>query len=633
MVKISRRITIVLLSLTLAICGWVVGVAPITFSVRAETTYTKPFETTNVLDDLKGSSIDGVKFNLSDYPKDNSKETRLISFLEYCYSNDKINPQDYSLYVYVYNPKAIKFSESSMLNQIEMSFGSDTDNYKKFPLRVVNYSLEEGYERVFYKFKVVLTSEEKQTIMKKLDKDKRIYNVSGIELLEDGKLNAADYTVARKYTYTGFAPSYSSDNGASGNLTYSSAEIEVLQLEVFPTQYRPDGYNGKNIYTQDSLHSVYFAVPKSVITEYGNMTKVHATWLNAVLKPSLVIGDKSVYNAIKPYIGVDIGTKNTTVKHIYLGDLDVIGDSNANMQYYCGYAYNLNRNDFGSSNLKYGEQITELDLLLCTPNGEDPDDYVIPSRFVIDEMINATGILGGELVNGKYSKALFESVDSKFTEVEISAEDKFDLTSTVIDMDFWKWLFGQNLEVTTKFNGIKAIYPISESDLSGTAEEISKRLYIGKQDVTHLKQLYENTERDYVVYLFRYQVSDYVSQRAKHCYWDRQFFKDVFKSGTADGYFFKETVNLDFDIIDVTFTKGFKDTVIPVVSNPIDVVPSPTPPPDIFVPVPDSHWYDGLLNVLKWVGLLFVIYVIYGIVRLFKPKKKKEEDYKNEDST
>ena len=92
-------------------------------------------------------------------------------------------------------------------------------------------------------------------------------------------------------------------------------------------------------------------------------------------------------------------------------------------------------------------------------------------------------------------------------------------------------------------------------------------------------------------------------------------------------------VNLDFDIIDVTFTKDFKDTVIPVVSSPIDVVPSPTPPPDIYEEVPNSNWYDGLLNVLKWVGLLFVIYVIYGIVRLFKPKKKKGEDYKNEDST
>ena len=136
MVKIYRRLFLVLLSLTFAICGWVVGITPITFSVRAETTYTKPFETTNVLDDLKGSAIDGVIFNLSDYPKNNNKETRLISFLEYCYSNDKINPQDYSLYVYVYNPKAIKFSESSMLNQIEMSFGNDTDNYKKFPLRL-----------------------------------------------------------------------------------------------------------------------------------------------------------------------------------------------------------------------------------------------------------------------------------------------------------------------------------------------------------------------------------------------------------------------------------------------------------------------------------------------------------------
>ena len=200
-------------------------------------------------------------------------------------------------------------------------------------------------------------------------------------------------------------------------------------------------------------------------------------------------------------------------------------------------------------------------------------------------------------------------------------------------MDFWKWLFGQNLEVTTKFNGIKAIYPISERDLSGTAEEISKRLYVGKQDVTHLKQLYTNTKSDYTVYLFRYQVSDYISQSAKHCYWDKQLFRDVFKSGTADGYFFKETVNLDFDIIDVTFTKDFKDTVIPVVSSPIDVVPSPTPPPDIYEEVPNSNWYDGLLNVLKGVGLLFVIYVIYGIVRLFKPKKKKGEDYKNEDST
>ena len=622
MVKIYRRISIVLLSLTLAIYGWVVGFVPITFSAKAETTYSKPFETTNVLEDLKGSTIEGKVFNLADYPKDSKGTTRLISFVEYCYSNDKSNPQDYSLYLYVYNPKALKFSDSTILNQIEMSFGNDTNTYKKYPMRVVNYSLEEGYERVFYKLKVVLTSEEKQSIMKKLNKDKREYNISGIELLEDGALNAKDYTVAKKFTYKGFAPEHSTDGGSNGNLTYSSAEIEVLELEVFPTQYRPDGYNGKNIYTQDSLHSVYFAVPNSVISEYGNMTKVHAAWLNAVLKPSLVVGDRSVYADLKPYLGVNIGTRNENIKHIYFGAFDLFGDSNANMQYYCGYAYNFDRTQFGSSNLYYGSQITTLNLMVPAFD-QDLNTYVVPSQKVIDAMIEASDVIGGRFINGKYSELLFESIDDHFTEVEISADETFDLTSTVIDLDFWKALFGMNLEVTTNFDGIKAIHAVTSKDLEGTDEEISKRLYIGKQDVGHLKALYEDVVFDYTVYLFRYQVSDYVSQRATHMTYDKFLWKETFERGWADGYFFKETVNLDFDIIDVTFTKNLKDTVIPVVSSPIDIVPSPTPPPDIIVPVPDSNWYDGLLVIARWLGVLFVAYIIYRLIKFILPKNKK----------
>ena len=611
MMRINRRIITVLLSLLMVLSGKVVGVKSATFSVKAESVYSIPFENANVIDDLKGATIDGVEFNLSDYIFDNTKETRLISFLEYCYSKDKTNVQDYSLYVYVYNPKGLKFNENSILNTIEISFNDG--NYNKYPLRVVNYSITEGYERMFYKFKIVLTANEKSEILNKLNKDKRVYNVSGIELLEDGKVNAKDYTVAKKFTYTG-----SFEN--KENLTYTSAEIEVLQLDVYPTQYRPDGYS-KNKYTQDSLHSVYFAVPNSVLEEFGNMTKVHATWLNAVLKPSLVIGDKSVYNAIIDYLGVNIGTRNESLEHIYFGDFDVIGESNANMQYYCGYAYNFDRTQFGADNLYYGEQINSLNLIIPTPNGESPYESIIPSSVVIDEMLKATQILGGTIVNGKYSKTLFESIDDKFTEVEISVDDEFDLTSTVIDVDFWKWLFGKDLQVTTKFNGIKAIYPIKAEDLTGTDEEISKRLYVGKQDVSHLKSLVESTQKDYTVYLFRYQVSDYVSQRATHCKWDKFLWKETFEVGTAHGYFFKETVNLDFDIIDVTFTKDLKQTVIPVVADPVDVVPSPTPPPDIYDEIPDSNWYDGLLAVLKWLALLFVVYFILVIISGLKKTK------------
>lgn len=55
-------------------------------------------------------------------------------------------------------------------------------------------------------------------------------------------------------------------------------------------------------------------------------------------------------------------------------------------------------------------------------------------------------------------------------------------------------------------------------------------------------------------------------------------FGNTFKDVDTNAYFFQQTVNLDFDIIDVTFSNGSVDTVIPVVSNPIDVIPDATPP-------------------------------------------------------
>ena len=46
-----------------------------------------------------------------------------------------------------------------------------------------------------------------------------------------------------------------------------------------------------------------------------------------------------------------------------------------------------------------------------------------------------------------------------------------------------------------------------------------------------------------------------------------------------NSYIFQETVNLDFDIIDVTFTDAQqKETIIAAISNPIDIIPEPTPP-------------------------------------------------------
>lgn len=83
-------------------------------------------------------------------------------------------------------------------------------------------------------------------------------------------------------------------------------------------------------------------------------------------------------------------------------------------------------------------------------------------------------------------------------------------------------------------------------------------------------------------------------------------FGDSFKKVDTNAYFFQETVNLDFDIIDITFSNGVVETVIPVVSNPIDVIPDATPP--VYTQS------DKEFEWLKWLKLLIILIFIIVII-------------------
>ena len=65
------------------------------------------YENSNVLDNLKGSTIGGKEFNIADYPHDDNGRPQIISFVEFCYSYYADKQDDYGLYVYVYNPQDI----------------------------------------------------------------------------------------------------------------------------------------------------------------------------------------------------------------------------------------------------------------------------------------------------------------------------------------------------------------------------------------------------------------------------------------------------------------------------------------------------------------------------------------------
>lgn len=576
--KIFKHIFTAVISFALTLLTVVAGIFPATISVQAEETIT--YEQTNVMDDLKGSTINGKEFSLTDYNFDAYKETQMISFVEYCYSFYQNLQDNYGLYVYVYNPKGLKFSVNSPLNQIQMAYGLDANqSYVKYSLQFLNCSTETNYEGLFYKFKVVLTGAQKQEILRGVNSTDRVYRVSGIELIEQGKLNATEYSISTIYHFSGYAAGYGSDPTAGNTLVCRSEEAQVLSLNVHPAVYRPEGINGKNDYTQDSLHSVYFAVPNEILNRYGRMSAVHATWRDAVLNPALVTGNGDAYNAILPFLGRNIGKETSDLDYSYMGAYKLTGNTSGFLQItsYCGYRYNQ---DYKPDRQEYGSQIETLYMMFHSADKIDSaDKHTVSSEEITRKLAESKDKYGGALINGKYSAKLFESFSEEITDVNIQADENFSLTSETISTKWWHLLFHSPGDVvSTNFDGIQAIYAVKEEDLEGTNEAIADRLFISKNDCKDFKDFYNANKNFSTVFLFRYQVSDYIAQEAtlfeRSSFWGAKTWDEV----DTNAYFFQETVNLDFDIIDVTFSNGSVNTVIPVVSNPIDVVPDATPP-------------------------------------------------------
>lgn len=649
MTRVCKKIFYVCISFILSLLVVMAGIFPavIPVPVKAETTAT--YEQTNVLDDLKEATIDGKPFSLTDYGFNAFKETQVVSFVEYCYSFYSNLQNNYGLYIYLYNPKGLNFDVNSTLNCIQFTYGLSTStNYKKYPLRFLNYSTETNYERLFYKFKVVLTAEEKQEILKTINSSERVYRVSGIELLEKGKTNATDFSIAKTFRYSGYASGFGSEPTAENTLTCNSEEAEVLTLNVHPTSYRPKGTNGKNDYTQDSLHSVYFAVPNTIINKYGRMSAVHATWKDAVLLPALVTGNADAYNTISRYLGVDIGKETNDFDYGYLGAYSSGVNSTTGAMHQVtrsGFSYNR---DFNPTYDEYGYAIKTLYLLFQAKDKIDSaDSHTVSTEEITQQLIQSKNKYGGSLVNGKYSSKVFESVAEQFTDVNIQADENFSLTSETIDYSWWDLLFHRNgSTVTTKFDGIQAIYPVKDSDLEGTAEEVADRLYIAESDYNDFKDFYNANKSLCTVYLFRYQVSDYMAQEAT--LFERGSFLglETWEKVDTNAYFFQETINLDFDIIDVTFSNGTVNTVIPVVSDPIDVVPDATPP--VYTQSDKTiNWWLVLLAIILIIVLIICLpyllphigrFIVWLVTAPFKAigqaienkRKRKEEEQNNE---
>lgn len=277
------------------------------------------YESQSVLDDLAGMTIDGKDFSLADFPKNTKDSPRILTFVEYCYAYNADMRGYYGLYIYLYNPQQIAFECVNGKNKLEMLAG-DMQNYQKYDLQLLSVTTQAGYESRFYKFKVVFTETQRAEVLQALNAEIRVYNISGIELLDPNWVNypnAHDYPVGgtdsngnplgMTYTYTGYAAGYGEKGTSEATLNCKVDGLETVSLEVKHTTYRPTGTAYSEGYKQyvvrDSLSSVYFAVPKNLRNYYDDLQAVHATWLEAETAPMLVTGNKDVYDNFFNFIG------------------------------------------------------------------------------------------------------------------------------------------------------------------------------------------------------------------------------------------------------------------------------------------------------------------------------------------
>ena len=148
-----------------------------------------------------------------------------------------------------------------------------------------------------------------------------------------------------------------------------------------------------------------------------------------------------------------------------------------------------------------------------------------------------------------------------------------------------------------------------------SAEDVCETLKIGAHDYDAFKQYYESNKDNGTVYLFRYKVSDYISQEATLSKGNKIWGYEV--TVDTNAYFFQEECEIGFDIIDITLTNEQGEHVLGVASKPIDVFPTPTPP---LVTTDDkSPWAELLFWLKMIVGIILVALAVTALCVVFPP--------------
>ena len=632
------------------------------------------FDNTKVLDDLLPATVGGKPFDIRDYPFDEDGEVQVISFIEYCYSYKANQRDNYGLYIYVYNPKGLNLSTDSKRNKIQMatSYNKDgnPDAYEKFSLEFCSKVESGDYKNLFYKYKVIDRKIDGTTFDQRVNSNERRYDVSGIELAVHGSGTATEYHVGTTYRFTGYAAGYGQNSNDESNLRCEIEKLETISLSVKHTFYRSKT-STLGAGHQNQLDTVYFTVPKSYIEEYGKLQRIKAEWYEYKTKDILVTSNAAFYQAVKPYVGVPLGSKpNQYGQYEYVEDIGYslgINAGKAGDMYVADWGWNLGTGYFHSPTnvLYYMFYVSDIDEY--DPYAKKVSSGGVESNELYEYIRAYTKTYeNGRLPvkNGTISADLFEAdidesrkmdnasgkIQMGYSCYDFDADLDTQVLSSWSDSDPSFWDNWKHFGLGAAFTGgpdeesrvVAPIQILQADDLDGNNATVSERLLVNMQDVDSIQETYTKaTANDEVVVLFRFATSDYFSQAAVIIEPDAGFL-GADKKYENQAYIASESVFFDFDIIQLTFNKEGFYTVIPVVADPIDAIGGITPPVDL---PGELEWWQVVFALAMIVLLILVLaplwpyilkailwvydYIAKGVravARLIRDRKKKDKE-------
>ena len=594
-----KRIPFLLAAFILGVATFLAAFLPQTILEAKAERADVPYMTSSIEEDL--SDLSELR-----YPANSWASHELVRFTEFYYTDDKDEEYRYGLYVYVYNPveKEVAKENASVNMAITYNEKGEPEEYANFALQYVDHTSNHR----FYKYYVKDSSKILNTARAyEQANGKRRYDVAGVQIMYKSGVDVKDEKVGLTYFFSGYGKYLGPGAEKESTLTCESRSLETVKLDVNSTYYRILKREEGDYEEYHQVSMVYFSVPEEYFTSYGGLQKIKSEWYEYVTKPIFVTSDKENYDDLYPWLGHNIGSGTEKCHCTVLWDDEskVVESGTWNS------AYNASASYWGENN-RY--VLPQMDWLFYRADVEDNDDYYVTSDELIDYMNWYTNRFGGELVTGRYSKALFEDgIERDRLEYltdptstcghavqEIDAGDTINLLE-VEDLSWWEDIWDDPDYYERK---IDPIVVIDAAKMRGFNKDTFANTYnINEHDAEAVyKAAVDATSMGERFVLFSFAVTDYYTIEA--C------FDDNTAGGvsSADGFVAWETVFLNYDVISLTFRSELGvDTVIAAVSDPIDVVAGLDAPSNLG----DDEGCGDIWSVISIIlGLLIVVLII-----------------------